>query len=87
MSSWSSSTANRYHVHLLVAYPPTLAISVLAQLLKGRTACAVRREYTGNCVRAHTSGHPWSPSDFATSCSGPPLSMIKQFIDGQARPL
>lgn len=26
------------HVHLLVAYQPTLAISVLAQRLKGRTA-------------------------------------------------
>ena len=32
------------HVHLLVAYPPTLAISVLAQRLKARTAYAVRRE-------------------------------------------
>jgi putative transposase len=35
------------HVHLLVAYPPTLAISTLVQRLKGRTAYAVRREYTG----------------------------------------
>ncbi|ABK67962.1 hypothetical protein MAV101_07455 [Mycobacterium avium subsp. hominissuis 101] len=35
------------HVHLLVAYPPTLAISALAQRLKGRTAYAVRREFTG----------------------------------------
>lgn len=26
------------HVHLLVAYPPTLAISALVQRLKGRTA-------------------------------------------------
>jgi putative transposase len=30
------------HVHLLVAYPPTLAISVLVQRLKGRTAYVVR---------------------------------------------
>jgi len=35
------------HVHLLVAYPPTVAISALVQRLKGRTAHAVRREYTG----------------------------------------
>ncbi len=45
------------HVHLLVAYPPTLAISVLVQRLKGRTAYAVRREYTGACVRARMRGH------------------------------
>lgn len=54
------------HVHLLVAYPPALAISTLVQRLKGRTAYAVRREFTGACaVRecAGTSGRrPTSPS-------------------------
>jgi putative transposase len=74
------------HVHLLLAYPPTLAISVLAQRLKGRTAYAVRREYTGVCVRARMRGHLWSPSYFAVSRGGAPLSIIKQYI-GQARPL
>ncbi|WP_235849953.1 hypothetical protein [Mycolicibacterium doricum] len=37
---------------MLVAYPPTLAISALMQHLKGPTANAVRREFTGACVRA-----------------------------------
>jgi putative transposase len=45
------------HVHLLVRYPPTLAISLLVQRLKGRIA------------------------------GGAPLSIIKQYIDSQARPL
>jgi putative transposase len=75
------------HVHLLLAYPPTLAISVLVQRLKGRTAYAVRREYTGACVRARMRGHLWSPSYFAVSRGGAPLSIIKQYIEGQARPL
>lgn len=75
------------HVHLLVAYPPTLAVSQLVQRLKGRTAYAVLREYTGACVRARMRGHLWSPSYFAVSCGGAPLSIIKQYIDGQARPL
>jgi len=75
------------HTHLLVTYPPTLAICVLAHRLKGRTAYAVRREFTGVCVRARMRGHPWSPSYFAVSCEGAPLSIIKQYIDGQARPL
>ena len=75
------------HVHLLVAYPPTLAISALVQRLKGRTAYAVRRECTGVCVRARMRGHLWSPSYFAVSCGGAPLSIIKQYIDGQAGPL
>jgi putative transposase len=55
------------HVHLLMAYPPTLAISTLVQRLKGRTADAVRREYTGACVRARMRGHLWSPSYFAVA--------------------
>ena len=75
------------HFHVLVAYPPTLAITVLAQRLKGRTAYAVRREFTGACVRARMRSHLWSPSYFAVSCGGAPLSIIKQYIDGQARPL
>jgi putative transposase len=75
------------HVDLLVSYPPALAISVLVQRLKGRTAYAVRREFTGVCVRARMRGHLWSPSYFAVSCGGAPLSIIKQYIDGQARPL
>ena len=75
------------HVHLLLAYPPTLAISVLAQRLKGRTAYAVHREYNGVYVRARMRGHLWSPSYFAVSCGGAPLSIIKQYINGQARPL
>jgi putative transposase len=74
-------------VHLLVAYPPTLAISVLVQRLKGRTAYAARLEFTGVCVRARMSAHLWSPSNFAVPCGGAPLSIIKQYIDGQARPL
>jgi putative transposase len=75
------------HVHLLVAYSPTLAISTLVQRLKGRTAYAVRREHTGASVRARMRGHLWSASYFTVSCGGAPLSIIKQYIDGQARPL
>ncbi len=74
------------HVHLLVAYPPTWR-SRLVQRLKGRTAYAVRREFTGVCVRARMRRHLWSPSYFAVSCGGAPLSIIKQYIHGQARPL
>jgi putative transposase len=61
------------HIQLLVAYPPTLAISVLVQRLKSRTGYAVRREFTG---------HLRSPSYFTVSCGGAPLSILKQYIDG-----
>jgi putative transposase len=63
-----------------------LAISTLAQQPKGRTAYAVRPEFTAVCVRARMRGHSWSPSYFAVSCGGAPLSITKQHIDGQAHP-
>jgi putative transposase len=64
------------HLHLLLAYPPTMAIPTGAQRLKGR-------EFTGACVRAHIRSPPY----FALSCRGAPLSIIKQHIHGQLRPL
>jgi putative transposase len=75
-----------HHGHLLLAYPPTPAISALVQRLKGPTAHAVHREFTGRCVHAHMPGHDWTPSHFAVSCGGAPLCIIKQYIHGQARP-
>lgn len=40
------------HMHPLVGYPPNLAISTPVQRVEGRTADAVRREYTEAGVRA-----------------------------------
>jgi REP-associated tyrosine transposase len=63
-----------------------VAIAAFVQRLKGRTAYAVRRECTERCVCARVRGHLSSPSYSAVSCRGAPLSIIKQYIDGQARP-
>ena len=75
------------HVRLLAAYPPTVAASTLVPRLTGRTAYPVRREFTGACARARLGGRRRSAYNFAVSCRGGPLSIIKQHIDGQARPL
>jgi putative transposase len=75
-------------VHLLIAYPPTQAIPALVQRPKGRTAYAVRHEFTAAGVRGPDARPPLvAASHFAVSCAGAPLSIIKQYIDGQARPL
>jgi putative transposase len=73
-------------VHVLVTYPPTLPVSMLVQRLKRRTAHAVRREFTGDCGRARMRGQLRWPSYFVLAYDGPPLSIVKQYIDGQARP-
>jgi len=74
------------HVHLLVRYPPQVPISELVRRLKGATARWLRADYTGPCNRARMHGHFWTPSYFAVSAAGAPLSVIRQYIENQNRP-
>jgi putative transposase len=74
------------HVHLLVSYPPKLAISTLVNSLKGVSAHYLRKEFTGRVNRAIMHGHLWSPSYFAGSCGGASLAVIKAYIEQQRRP-
>ncbi len=74
------------HVHLLVHYPPKVAVSKLVNSLKGVSARILRRDFTGRANRAIMHGHFWSPSYFAASCGGAPLSIIRQYIERQRRP-
>ena len=74
------------HVHLLVHYPPTVALSRLVNSLKGVSSRHLRSAFTGR-VNQHTMhGRFWSPSYFAASCGDAPLTMVKQYIEQQQRP-
>lgn len=74
------------HVHLLVEYPPKVAISKLVNSLKGVSARRLRYEHTGRVNRYSMNGHLWSPSYFAASCGGAPISIVRQYIEQQRRP-
>jgi putative transposase len=74
------------YVHLLVEYPPKVSVSALVNSLKGASARRLRSEYREKVNRARMNGHFWSPSYFAASCSGAPLSIIRQYIEQQRRP-
>ncbi|MFI6994022.1 IS200/IS605 family transposase [Nonomuraea wenchangensis] len=74
------------HVHLLIHYPPKVAISKLVNSLKGVSSHYLRKEFTGRVNRAIMHGHFWSPSYLAASCGGAPLSIIKAYIEQQRRP-
>lgn len=47
----------RDHVHLLVHYPPKIAVSKLVNSLKGASARYLRREYSEAMNHATTHGH------------------------------
>ena len=75
------------HVPLLVHYPPKVALSKLINSLKGVSSRYLRAEYTGRINRIGMGSVFWSRSYFAGSCGGAPLSTIKQYIEGQKRPI
>jgi putative transposase len=70
------------HVHLLVNYPPKVALSKLVNSLKGVSSRILRKQHP-DLVRRYWKGVLWSPSYFAASCGGVPLSIIKQYIENQ----
>jgi putative transposase len=71
------------HVHLLVTYPPQLALSTLINSLKGVSSRLLRKEFPELAAHTH-QGHLWSPSYFAASCGGAPLDVLRQYIEQQA---
>ncbi|MGW6792656.1 IS200/IS605 family transposase [Streptomyces chartreusis] len=75
------------HLHLLVHYPPKVAVSGLVNSLKGVSARILRRDFTGPTNYALMHGHFWSSSYFAASCGGAPLTVVRQYIEQQCRPL
>ena len=70
------------HVHLLVEYPPQVAVSKLVNSLKGVASRRLKQHFQ---IRTY-QGHLWSPSYFAASCAGAPLNIIQQYVENQRRP-
>ena len=75
------------HVHLLVHYPPKVALSKLVNSLKGVSARMLRKEYSAHVRQYLWGGHFWSGSYFAGSVGGAPLTVLKQYIEQQKRPV
>ena len=70
------------HVHLLVEYPPAVAVSALVNALKGVSSRMLRKEFP---LRPHGE-HLWSPSYFASSAGGATIETLRRYIAEQDRP-
>jgi putative transposase len=74
------------HVHLLVEYPPKVALSRLVNSLKGVSSRRLRQQHP-EIANRYYKGVLWSPSYFAASCGGAPLSIIRQYVENQRKDL
>ncbi len=74
------------HVHLLVNYPPKFSVSKLVNSLKGVSSRLLRNKGYPSIQKALWGESLWSPSYFAGSCGGAPISIIRQYIENQQSP-
>ncbi|WP_158844465.1 IS200/IS605 family transposase [Saccharothrix deserti] len=75
------------HTHLLVNFPPKVAISKLVNSLKGVSSRRMRQEFPELARHYWRARQLWSGSYFAGSVDGPPTSVLHQYIEQQNRPV
>lgn len=75
------------HVHLLVNFPPKIALSKLVNSLKGVSSRRLRQEFPELAAHYYRASKLWSGSYFAGSVGGAPLSIVRQYIEQQNRPV
>lgn len=73
------------HVHLLINFPPKVAVSKLVNSLKGVSSRRLRQQFP-ELKKRYWKGVLWSPSYFAGSCGGAPLTVIRQYVENQKTP-
>ncbi|AFM10477.1 ISHa1942 transposase A-like protein [Saccharomonospora phage PIS 136] len=74
------------HVHLLVHFPPKVAVSKLVNSLKGVSSRMLRKEFEDLRFAYWRGVRLWSGSYFAGSVGGAPISVVRQYIEQQQRP-
>lgn len=75
----------RDHVHLLLNYPPKIAVTKLVNSLKGVSSRRLKLLHPE--IRQHYwKGALWSPSYFAGSCGGAPIEIVRKYIEQQNSP-
>ena len=73
------------HVHLLIAYPPKLAVSVMVNNLKFISSRMLRLQNT-RLTRQSKSSALWSRSYFACTAGGTTIEALKTYVKSQTTP-
>jgi len=70
-----------------VNFPPRVAVTKLVNSLKGVSSRRLRQEFPDLVRHYWRANRLWSGSCFAGSVGGAPLSVVKQYIEQQNRPV
>jgi putative transposase len=74
------------HLHLLIEYPPKVALSTLVGAIKTNTSKRVREQGWPEITNALWGDHFWSPSYCVLSTGGATIETIKKYIQNQREP-
>jgi putative transposase len=74
------------HIHLLVNFPPKVALSPLVNSLKDVSSRRIRQEFPQLLRHYWRARRLWSGSYFAGSVGGAPISVLRQYIEQQNHP-
>ena len=74
------------YLHLLVNFPPKVAISKLVSSLKGISSLLIRKKNYPSIKRRLRGGALWSPRYFTRSCGGAPIAVIRHYIEQPQTP-
>ncbi|MFD3508104.1 IS200/IS605 family transposase [Nocardia sp. NPDC058666] len=72
------------HVHLLVNFPPKVALSRLVNSLKGVSSRRIRQDFPELVDHYWRGRRLWAGSYFAGSVGGAPVSLMRRDIEQQA---
>jgi putative transposase len=75
------------HVHLLFTLPPKYVLAEFVNALKTGTSRRLRAEFPSEVNKVYRKPVLWSRSYCIISCGGAPLSVLKQYIENQERPV
>ena len=68
-------------------FPPKVALSKVVNSLKGASSRRMRQEFPDPRRHYRRANRPWSGSYFAGSARSAPISVLRQYIEQQDRPV
>jgi putative transposase len=71
------------HLHLVAEVPPTVPLSLLVNLLKGRSSRLLGAEFF--YWRGARMESLWSPSWFVATVGGAPLEVVRRYVENQKK--
>lgn len=73
------------HIHLIIDYPPKIALSRIIMVLKTNTSRRVREKKFPEVEKALWGKHFWSPSYFVCSTGGASSKKVHKYVQDQRK--